>query len=389
MTETTKNLFLAVGNPVYEIIDTEKIIQLALENGDALTSSEVQMLINIKGVSINSKPRRDGRFQGCVATCGGKKYFYGSSREEVAFKIKLFFKEDKKEEKEEKKKKEKYSPTFREFADKWLDVYKRPNLKPSSIANLVYTLEPAYKALGKKQMRNITADDVQELLLSIDAPTKRKICKINLGQIFKKALVQKIIRYNPCDAVEIKKHTSTHKKALTVDEQERFLQAAKASKHELLYRFLLSSGLRIGEALALTKADFGKDSVTVSKNVVYLKGKRIEQDTPKTQAGNRTVPINEELVQEILEHAQSELIFSCTYNAAKLGIEYLAKNTGIKVSLHILRHTYATRLEEKGVPPKVKQYLMGHASLQMTQDVYTDIQLKYVESLSDMIKSLF
>lgn len=389
MTETTKNLFLAVDNPVYEIINTEELVQLALENGDALTSSEVQMLINVKGVSINSKPRRDGRFQGCVATCSGKKYFYGATREEVAFKIKLFFKEDKKEEKEQKKKKEKYSPTFQEFVDKWLDVYKRPNLKPSSMANLVYTLEPAYKALGKKQMRNITADDVQELLMSIDAPTKRNICKINLGQIFKKALVQKIIRYNPCDAVEIKKHTSTHKKALTVDEQERFLQASKASKHDLLYRFLLASGLRVGEALALTQEDLGKDCVTVSKNVIFLKGKRIEQDTPKTDAGNRTVPVKEELVEEILLQADDKLVFSCTYNAAKLGIEYLAKKTGLKVSLHILRHTYATRLEEAGVPPKVKQYLMGHATLQMTQDVYTDIQLKYVESLSETIKKLF
>ncbi len=389
MTETTKNLFLAVDNPVYEIINTEELVQLALENGDALTSSEVQMLINVKGVSINSKPRRDGRFQGCVATCSGKKYFYGATREEVAFKIKLFFKEDKKEEKEEKKKKERYSPTFAEFADNWLDVYKRPNLKPSSVENLVYTLKPAYDAFGRKQMRNISADDVQALLVSIDAPSKRNICKINLGQIFKKALVQKLIRYNPCDAVEIKKHTSAHKKALTVDEQERFLQAAKASKHDLLYRFLLASGLRVGEALALTKADFGTDRVVVTKNVVYLKGKRIEQDTPKTESGNRTVPVKEELVNEILANAEGETVFPCTYNAAKLGIEYLAKKTGLKVSLHILRHTYATRLEEAGVPPKVKQYLMGHATMQMTQDVYTDIQLKYVESLSETIKKLF
>lgn len=392
MTEEIEKLFKSVEEPDIDFDDADYLIQYALTHGDALAApTEVQMLINLKGVSISSKPRRDGRFQGCVMQSDGKKYFYGATREEVAFKIKLFFKEERTGEKQEKKKKQKYSPTFAEFADKWIETYKLPNLKPSSMTTVRYSLQPAYEAFGKKKLTAITVDDVQELLLSITATRKRDLCKLNLNQIFKKALVQRIIKYNPCDAVEIKKHKSTHKRAMTVDEQAIFLQEAKKTKYDLLFRFLLASGLRIGEALALTPADFCRDSVHVSKNVVFIRGKRIEQDTPKTEAGNRTVPISEALVAEILATATGENapLFADTYNAAKCAIDRIARSTGIHVTLHILRHTYATRLEEAGIPPKVKQYLMGHASLQMTQVVYTDIQQKYVETMSESIKNLF
>ena len=65
-----------------------------VNNGDALTTpQEGQMLIDIAGVSINSKPRKDGRFQGYAVTEEGRpKYFYGKSREEVAQKISDFLK---------------------------------------------------------------------------------------------------------------------------------------------------------------------------------------------------------------------------------------------------------------------------------------------------------
>lgn len=54
-------------------------------------------------------------------------------------------------------------------------------------------------------------------------------------------------------------------------------------------------------------------------------------------------------------------------------------------SLHILRHTYATRLEEAGVPAKVAQYLMGHATIQMTKDVYTDVQDGYIKTFDERV----
>lgn len=359
-------------------------------NGNALaTPKEEQMQIKLDGVSITNKPRADGRFQGYVYDGERKQYFYGRTYEAVANKIKDYLQEGKVPQKKVISKKNN-SPLFGEFVKKWLELYKMPNLKPASLMNVQLALAPALKVFENKMIGAISSDDVQKLLLSISAPRIRDLCRLHLNTILKKALVQNVIKQNPCDAVEIKRHKSKHKNALTPQEQEKVFATAANSKHSLLFRFLTATGLRIGEALALHRSDvdFKKCTVSVSKNVVFVKGKRIEQDTPKTEAGNRTVPVPEMLCAE-LETIKTEIIFPHTYNSAHCAIRRIAAETGINVTLHILRHTYATRLEEAGIPPKVKQYLLGHASLEMTQNKYTDIQAQFLETLSDRIRNIF
>lgn len=369
-----------------------EIVQEALNNGDTLAAPrENQMLINMTGVSISSKPRADGRYQGSLTVKGvGKQYFYGKTREQVAEKITIFLQEGKTPKKNKKRPTKNNAPTFGEYAEKWFEIYKKPNLKPTSLDSINVALRAAKQTLGKKQVNTITGDDVQALLVNIPAERVRCMCKIYLNQIFKKALVQGIIKFNPCDAVEIKNHKPQKKVALTRNEQEIFLEAAKQTKYDLLFRLLIATGLRIGEALALLKTDvdFEKSTVTVSKNIVFIRGKRIEQDTPKSKAGNRTVPIPFELCEE-LKKIETDNLFPYTYNAAKCAIDRISQNTGINVTLHVLRHTYATRLEEFGIPAKVKQYLMGHSSIEMTQNVYTDVQQDYIESISNNVRKCF
>jgi site-specific recombinase XerD len=54
-----------------------------------------------------------------------------------------------------------------------------------------------------------------------------------------------------------------------------------------------------------------------------------------------------------------------------------------------LRHTYATRLDERGVPVKVIQYLLGHESVKTTQDTYIDVSKERIAQFSDMVKGIF
>lgn len=378
------------SEPLPEFSEADGLLELALAHGDALaTSKESQMLINLKGVSIGARPRKDGRYQGYIALGEETKYFYGATREEVATKIKYYLREVQIQGRK-KPKKEKSSPLFGEYVEKWIRLYKEPNLKPTSLDSVKSSLIHAQKAFGNRKINTITGDDVQELLLSVSAERMRNICKLYLNQVFQKAFKEGLVKRNPCDSVEIKNYKSKRKKALTVEEQAVFLKAAKETKYDLLFRLLIATGLRIGEALALRRSDvdFTGQTLSVSKNVVFVRGKRIEQDTPKTKAGNRTVPLTEELCSE-LDSIETDLLFPYSYNALKCCVDRISANIGVKMSLHVLRHTYATRLEEAGIPAKVKQYLMGHSSLDMTENVYTDTQKAYVERVSDKIRQIF
>lgn len=167
------------------------------------------------------------------------------------------------------------------------------------------------------------------------------------------------------------------------------MRAASQTKYSLLYRFLLSTGLRIGEALALKRSDFDfeKGIVSVNKNVVFVNGEKIEQ-TPKSDAGYRIVPVPRSICDEI-KCMSGDAIFPYSYNAVRKATERIAKETGLNVTLHILRHTYATRLEEGNIQPKLKQYLLGHASLEVTQNIYTDTTTEYLESVSGKIQNVF
>lgn len=347
------------------------------------------MLIQLKGVSVNSTPRSDGRYQGYAILNGEKRYFYGRTKKEVEDKIIFCLKEDERQRKKVSKK-EKCSPSFREYAENWIKLYKEPNLKPTSLNTMRITLEPAMKTFGDRRISSITSDELQTLLLEIGAPRMRELCMGTLRQIFKKAMMQQIIKQNPCDLIEIKKHKTAKRNALTAEEEQQFLEEGRKTEYDLLYRTMLATGMRIGEALALAPIDVDtkENMIHVTKNVVFINGKRIDQDTPKSEAGNRDLPIAHELAAE-LKAADKKTIFPFSYDSVSHAIRRIAHRTGIKVSSHILRHTYATRLEEAGIPPKIKQYLLGHSTLEMTENVYTDVQQSYVKRLSDAIRGIF
>lgn len=371
------------------IDDKDELLLEAIRKGDNLTThTEGQMLINMTGVSINSKPRKDGRFQGYVTEKDGKRYFYGRTREEVANKIGIYFKEVTTQT-PKRKKQTKTVLTFGEYYNKWLELYKKPNLKPSSITNIVDTLKPAVLQFADVPIDRITTDDLQALLLSISSPNSRTKCKVNLNQVFTKAHKAGIIRINPCDNLEIKKHKDKHINGLTPEQQQEFIEVTADSKYSLLFRLMLASGMRVGEALALCKSDVDlkRCTLSITKDVVFINGERIVQ-LPKTDAAVRTLPLPESLCDE-LQQLPGEVLFPFTYNAVRIAIEKIEKKVGFKVTAHVLRHTYSDRLEEAGVPPKVKQYLMGHAKLDITQNKYTEAQQHYIDAHSDSVRRLF
>lgn len=361
------------------------------------------MLIKIPGISASSKPRSDGRYQGYITDKTGKKiYIYGRTKEEVIEKITDYIKNGlpkkkkgfvlrlpspyiERRETEEKSK----TPTLKEWGMKWFELYKKPNLKPKSAQNVECSLNNLIKAFGDTPLDQLNTDELQYYFLSFKAERTRDLCIGVLKNMLEKAKKRGIITQNPCDGLEIKPHEKKRRKGLTPEQQEILLNAVKGSLLEPIFVLLLTGGFRIGELLALTAddVDFEKNTVNINKNVVFINGERIVQKT-KSEAGNRIIPLPAPSMKFVPKKDKGDL-FPQTYNAIRCAFVKLSKKTGIRVSAHILRHTYSNRLEEAGIPAKVKQRLLGHANLDVTQNIYTDTQQHYVDRFINRILEAF
>jgi integrase len=249
---------------------------------------------------------------------------------------------------------------------------------------------------------------------------------IAMGTMFKSALMNDIISKHPMDGVRYTKPVRAVNDInfLTVDEQEKFLEAAKRSHNYFQYALMLETGLRTGEMIGLTwdVIDWEKRTLTVNKTLEYRHKQGCwRAGPPKTQQSYRTIPLTAK-AYSILEMVASRARERKESETLSQTLEYIDRRTGKistlvmrdlvfinfrtgepaknssydthlyklcaeagikRFSMHALRHTYATRAIERGVQPKVLQKLLGHASIKTTMDKYVHVT---DESLSQAIK---
>ena len=170
--------------------------------------------------------------------------------------------------------------------------------------------------------------------------------------------------------MEIKKEKRTEKRALSLDEERRLIEALDGSKESTLFLLCLYQGLRIGEALALTYEDINFKAKTITVNKSLTERNKLKS-TKNGEA--RTIPLFNKTLA-ILDKTASGRV--CVYSRAvyQRKIEDVCKTLNISgISTHSLRHTFATRCAEQGVTAKTVQQWLGHKTLEMTLNVYTHV----------------
>ena len=275
-------------------------------------------------------------------------------------------------------------------------------------------LEPIYNT----PLQAATVMQLKDFMLKQIWYSQSTINKLHqmLKATFKEAMKRKIITENPMD--DVKKPRSRKKKekvrALTVDEQKRFLEIAKRSHNYYQYALILETGLRTGELIGLTwdAVDLENRTLTINKTLEYRhKDKYWRAGPPKTTHSYRTIPLTNRAT-EILKAVKAMRPKQKKSVLLDQPLEYLDRSSGRKKKLvmrdlvfinwrtgepaknssydthlyklceeagiepfcmHALRHTYATRAIESGMPPKVLQKLMGHASIKTTMDTYVHV----------------
>lgn len=170
--------------------------------------------------------------------------------------------------------------------------------------------------LYNKKIDEIKSEEIQAFLNSLTYLSNSSIKKLKeqFGQAFKYAINRGYINVNPMSIVLTPKSTKKDKRvrALTFDEQEKFVEwLIKQDINEFPYRniFLIQMfmGLRIGEVLALRQGDIDlrNNRIRISKTLTTLADGTITMsNSPKTEAGNREVPIVPQILPYIMEQIE-------------------------------------------------------------------------------------
>ena len=292
------------------------------------------------------------------------------------------------------------NPAVKDYAEKWLPLHK------SDVSSKCYNdykkqIDALTDAIGDIRMRDVTVDDAASVWRHYEGYSASTIKRAKMLYIalFDTAIENDICIKNPFRGkyAQPPKGTEGSHRALT--DEEISLIWSTPHRMQLAALIMLYCGLRRGEVIALTSKDINteENTITVNKAIRYDSNQPIES-TPKTSAGNRTVPISyiiqpylKGIKGNVLSTAQgktmTETAFSRCWESYLIHLSRNARHP-IKIRPHDLRHTYCTMLRDAGVDMKQAMIWMGHADEKMLLHVYDHVSEKRTQTSIDQFEKM-
>jgi integrase len=217
-------------------------------------------------------------------------------------------------------------------------------------------------------------------MAKIKKPSAKARAFRHFKSCFSGLVKHRVLKENIFDYIDSIPEPSS-KKAYAPEKSELMDFFSKLIKEDyetyIFAKFLSLTGLRKGEALALTWDDFDGELLKVDKafNVVSRK-----VTTTKTKAGNRTIPLIPAVIKllESLRSNNKEIFwFIPKYYVTHKFTAYAKKYELERLTLHTLRHYFTTQCYEAGIPEKVVSLWLGHSKSIVTNQVYTHINKKF------------
>lgn len=310
------------------------------------------------------------------------------------------------------------SMTVNAWFEYWIGIKKR-TVRPNTVRNYTeryhHNIEPI---IGKKTLGSVNTIHCQTIMNRMADEGYRTTTiyqtRITLYNMLDYAYQNDVILKNPCNKmVKFDIGGPSDKKiALTRRQQRDFCKVIKGNTYEYQYRFLLQTGLRTGEMIGLkwSDVDFEARTLTISRSMEYRHStKEWRIGEPKSKSGYRTIPLTEEAVHilhlqreknktfKVIPLEWGEFVFLCKKGTPVKNSTYdtmlckLCDKAGIqRFSMHILRHTFATRCIEAGMLPKTLQSILGHSNIGITMNLYVhtteEQKQKEVDQIADALK---
>ena len=299
----------------------------------------------------------------------------------------------------------------------WIEM-KKTSVRPGTIE--VYTSyynNTVKDIIGDMQLSDVKPIQCQMILSKMAERGYHqgtiKHTRIVLYGMFEAARENDIIISNPMKRslkIEIGKPAKV-REALSLEDQKKLFKALIGHKYENQYCFAMQTGLRVGELVGLKfeDVDLKNRTLRIRRTMKYdHTSKEWRSGPPKSAAGNRTIPLTD-LAIDILKKQKEqnsklkvvplefrEYVFIDESGLIKYGsydsaLGWVCKKIGIKpITMHNLRHTFATRCVQSGMAPKTLQTILGHSTINVTMDLYVhtteEEKFREIDKVSEMLK---
>ena len=305
--------------------------------------------------------------------------------------------------------------TFRAFCNSLYDKNHLQTLKPRTISEYRIIIDSRLLPFfGDMQLRSITPLDVRKWLSSLDRKdgSDKSLSRNSAGVWFRtlsailgKAYEWELIDENPCKRVKSPSKPQSEVKALQIEDFRKIVEMLPEyhdHRVRLFIQLMLSTGIREAEAAGLEwrDVDFKNFSLSINRTSQYIPGQGMVETTPKSKTSVRSIPISEDLVRELENYRiwQEEqiqkldgLYEGATGERTRLFTtltgkpvydstlrswlkKYLTWCEVPPVTVHGLRHTFASILIADGVDPRTTAAILGHSSPSLVMNVYANPQ---------------
>ena len=284
------------------------------------------------------------------------------------------------------------------YLRRWFDSYARTRTSPRTQDGYRHIIDKyLVPALGGARMPDLRADQVQHAYEQLRARGLSAMTVLHVHRVLNQALARAvkwgILARNVCQMVDVERPERPETRALTWDEVAAFLHAALVSLFLPVYELLFQTGMRRSEALGLRweHVDLERGNLTVAGGLHRIRGRGLVLLPPKTEQSRRRIELDPQGIEMLrqVQVRQLEWRLSAGPNWQETGYVFTTR-TGTPVDparvtrdfaavlkraglpharLHDIRHTFASHTLPYEDPKAVSARL-GHASIQITYDVY-------------------